>query len=436
VIAFAFLYLYVLTRRDGHLPIFEAATFFVLATTIYTVIPLLQFAMAGMESLNTGDYRMFVWAPTPQQFGGFAWRHVLLLGTFVIVYLFVRGKRFFSMRRFEQPPPAMLLVILTLVLILRGYFFVLDAYLGPTVSLYEGGTVGYLRLPYFLQQITSMLQMILLTLKQCLVIVLLSHWRQVWWRWLLLLWLAAEAALTVTAMESRTATVVLVLTFMVGYHLIVKPIRVWTAFAAGGLLLVGFLGFGLLRDVGRSGLAADSRAAWGSPTEFMIVYGNAYDVYMRKAEGSLPPLPAYINFVDLYRLVPSQILPFYKWEPSTWYKDEVMDAAGSGMGFLFGIVAQSVLGGDWIELFIRAVLLALFYAGAHRMWRRYSGSFWATIAYLFVLTWAYYAFRLSSFEILYRLVYYLIPAAVTVKLLTMLVSVPVLRRRRMRMMER
>jgi hypothetical protein len=92
-----------------------------------------------------------------------------------------------------------------------------------------------------------------------------------------------------------------------------------------------------------------------------------------------------------------------------------------------------VLGHDWIELFLRAIILALFYAAAHRTWRRYSGSFWATITYLFILTWAYYAFRLSSFEILYRLVYYLAPTVLIVTLLTKLLSVPVQLRRRMRM---
>lgn len=433
ILAAVFLYLVVLTKREGHLPIFEAATFFVLATAVYATVPLVQFVMAGMQCLNTGDYRMYAWGPTPQQFGGFAWRHVLLLTTFVIVYLLVRGKRLWKLQPFAQPPRAMLFVIIALVVIIRIYFFALDVYVGPQVSVYEGGTDGYSQLPLVVQQITNVLQMMMLTLKQCLVVVLLTHWRKRLWRFTLLFWLAAELALTVVAMESRTATVLLLLTVVVAYHHVVKPIKISTAFLAGGLMLLSFLVFGLFRDLGVQGLQTDRRAAWGSPTEFFILYGNAYDIYMRKQMDSLPPVPSYLQYSDLYRLVPSQILPFYKWDPALWYKNEVMGARDSGMGFMFGIVAQAVLGHDWIELFIRAILLAFFYATAHRMWRRYSGSFWATIAYLFILTWAYYAFRHSSFEILYRLVYYLAPTAILVKLLTMLVSVPTrLRRRRLR----
>ncbi len=89
---------------------------------------------------------------------------------------------------------------------------------------------------------------------------------------------------------------------------------------------------------------------------------------------------------------------------------------------MFGIVAQSVVGFGYYELIVRAFLLALFYAFAHRVYRRYSSSFWITIAYLFILTWAYYAFRSTSFEILYRLVYYMAPTWLLVKLLTIVVT--------------
>src|ERR1700741_2969835 len=87
IIGITLFYLVVLTKREGHLPIFEAATYLVLATAIYAIVPLLQFTMTGMEAIPGGDARLVMWRPTPQQFGGFAWRHVLLLATFVLVYL-------------------------------------------------------------------------------------------------------------------------------------------------------------------------------------------------------------------------------------------------------------------------------------------------------------------------------------------------------------
>jgi hypothetical protein len=431
IIAIMFWYLVVLTKRDGHLPIFEAATYFVLATSIYAVVPLLQFVMTGMEAIPGSDARLVMWRPTPQEFGGFAWRHVLLLGVFVAFYLTARGKRMWAVRQFAKPSMPMIASILVLLLLLTGYFFFLHRYLGGGPSVYEGGTLAYLQLPLFLQQITNVLQVMTVTLKQCLIIVLLAGWRKPMIRFALILWLLAQVALSMVALESRAGVVILLLTFLAGYHQIVRPIRIVTAFATGAFILFGFLIFGLLRDLGREQAFADRQATWGAPTEFQILYGNAYDIYRRKLERSLPEVPPQLFLSDLYRLVPSQLLPFYKWDPSVWYAHEVLKWPQE-MGFMFGIVAQAVLGYDWIELIVRGALLALFYALAHRTWRRYSGSFWATIAYLFILTWAFYAFRASSFEVLYRLVYYLLPTALTVKLMTSLISVPVRIRERRR----
>jgi hypothetical protein len=428
IIGITLFYLVVLTKREGHLPIFEAATYFVLATAIYATVPLLQFTMTGMEAIPGSDARLVMWRPTPQDFGGFAWRHVLMLATFVFVYLLVRGKRLWAMQTFVRPDAATLTSILVLFAVFGLYFLALHAYLGPSTSVYEGGTIAYVQLPLFLQQITNVLLIVRITLKQCLIIVLLSAWRKPGLRYALILWLMVEIVLTAIALESRTGVVILVLTFLVGYHQIVRPIRIGMAFAAGAMVLGAFLVFGLIRDLGAERALSERHAAWGSPTEFQILYGNAYDIHMRKLERSIPAVPPQLFLSDLYRLVPSQLLPFYKWDPSVWYAREVLQWPQE-MGFMFGIVAQSVLGYDWLELFIRGALLALFYAFAHRAWRRYSGSFWATIAYLFVLTWAYYAFRASSFEILYRLVYYLLPTAVMVKLLSVLISVPVRLRR-------
>ncbi len=431
-VALTLFYVTVLTRRQGHLPIFEAATFFVLATAIYTIVPLLQFALIGMKWMqDISDYRLVQWEPTPQQFGSFAWRHVLLLATFVMTYLLVRGKRLWKARPVTRPSMHMTLAIATIVLICTGYLMALDMYVGPIVSVYEGGSgLANLQVPHVILQIANVAMMVKLTLKQCLVVILLTRWNSRRWRAVLLLWLIAELMMTVGALESRTNTVLLLLAFVVGYHQIVKRISTMLAFTIGGAMLVGFLAFGLVRDLDVEMWKSDRRVAWSAPNEFQVLYANAYDMHMRKEQGLIAEVPRQLPFVDVYRLIPSQILPFYKWEPAVWYKNEVLELRDVPMGFMFGIVAQSVLGFDWIELFLRALLLALFYAAAHRVWRRYSASFWATVAYLFVLTWAYFAFRASSFEILYRLVYYLAPAAISVKFLTLIVSVPVRARKR------
>jgi hypothetical protein len=422
VAAVTLLYLSVQIRREGHLPIFEAATFFVLATAVYSIVPLLQFALGGMEIGLSGDNRLHQWQPTPAEFGNFAWRHVFLATTFVFVYLPVRGRRLWPLRTPARPMRTTTAVILATMIGLTLWFFLLKLYTGPGVNPYEGTGTPARPVPYVVLQLANVLFMVRLTLKQCLVVLLLLGWKRRPYRYGLLLWIAAEAVVTVVALGSRSAAMILLLTFLVGYHRLVRPLRVSSAFVAGAVVLLGFLLFGVFRDIDPDMRSQGHQAIWGAATEFQVLYGNAYDLQMRKTMEMLPALPRQLPFCDLYRLIPSQLLPFYKWDPAQWYMEEVLGLRGTGGGLMFGIVAQSVVGFGYYELIARAFLLALFYAFAHRVYRRYSHSFWMTIAYLFILTWAYYAFRSTSFEILYRLIYYLAPTWLIVKLLTIVVT--------------
>lgn len=421
IAAVTLLYLSVQIGREGHLPIFEAATFFVLATAIYSVVPLLQFVISGMEWGPTSDTRLNHWQPTPREFGTFAWRHVVLLTTFVLVYLPVRGRRLWPLRTPARPMRTTTTVIIATMVGLTLFFFALNLYRGAGLSVYQGGTGAFARpVPHVVLQVSNVLLMVRLTLKQCLIVLLLLGWKRRTYRYALIAWIAVELGMTVVTLESRAATVLLVLTCIVGYHRLVRPLRTAWAFAAGTAVLLGFLLFGVFRD-----LDADARSrnreVWGAANEFQILYANAYDLHMKRSMQMLPELPRQLPFCDLYRLIPSQLLPFYKWDPSEWYL-EILGLRGTGQGLMFGIVAQSAVGYGYYELIVRAFLLALFYAAAHRVYRRYSGSFWTTITYLFILTWAYYAFRSTSFEILYRLIYYMAPTWLIVKLLTIVVT--------------
>lgn len=422
IVAAMLFYLAVQIRREGHLPIFEAATFFVVATAIYTIVPLLQFILGGMQCGPLGDNRLYQWQPTPAEFGGFAWRHVVLLGTFVLVYLPVRGRRLWPLRTPVRPMRTTTTVILISVISITLWFFLLNLYAGPGASVYQGGTSASSRaLPLIVLQLSNVFQMIGMTLKQCLIILLLLGFQRRRYRVALIVWMLAEVGKTVVMMESRTVMMLLLLTLVVGYHHLVRPLRVKVAFGVGAGILIGFLVFGLFRDIRSPDLQFDPQATWGAATEFQILYGTGYDIHMRKAEATLPPVPPQIYFSDFYRLIPSQLLPFYKWDPSEWYLD-VLGLAGSGQGYMFGVIAQSVIGFGYAELVVRAALLALFYAFAHRIYRRYSRSFWVTIMYVFILSWTYFAFRSTSFDILYRLVYYFLPAWMLVKLLTIVVT--------------
>ena len=53
--------------------------------------------------------------------------------------------------------------------------------------------------------------------------------------------------------------------------------------------------------------------------------------------------------------IPSQFLPFEKLSLSQWYL-KVIDQHGRGVGFMFGVISQGVVGGGWFELAVRAAI--------------------------------------------------------------------------------
>jgi hypothetical protein len=78
--------------------------------------------------------------------------------------------------------------------------------------------------------------------------------------------------------------------------------------------------------------------------------------------------------------------------------------------FMFGPVAQSVLGLDWIELVLRGGILALIFAKVHRWYAGRERSYWTTLFYLFLTVWSFYTIRSYTFGFVYSVVYRFLPA--------------------------
>lgn len=148
--------------------------------------------------------------------------------------------------------------------------------------------------------------------------------------------------------------------------------------------------------------------------EFQAVYATAYDLFMRRESGNLENVPWQLYVSDLYMVVPSQLLPFYKWDPSQWYLNliEYQEPVG---GFMFGVISQAIIGLDWVELLLRGCLLGGVAASIHWWYVRRASEFWTTLLYLFLCVWAYYSFRASSFYIVYFVLYRFLPVVLLVR---------------------
>jgi hypothetical protein len=203
------------------------------------------------------------------------------------------------------------------------------------------------------------------------------------------------------------------------YHHHVRRLRLWHAAAGGVLGLSFFLLLGVLRYVGTtSGLRADINPIFGYASEFENNLANAYDLARLKAAGKIGDLPPAFYLADALALVPQQLLPIEKISPSVWYVNTFYPIyAAMGGGFVFGSIAESVLGGGWVDAVGRGAALGLLMAQIHRHHARGGGKFWSFIFYTWATVSAYQSFRATTFVLAGYAVYRFLPMAIGVSLL-------------------
>lgn len=416
------LYVGVLWNRDRRMPVFEIGSVWVAATLVYASMPFLGFMAMGMEWSRYSDNRLQQYPFDAADLTAFAWRYVLYLFSFVFVYLLVRGRKTVRSHTPVSVPPRLIMALAVMLALQHAYLIALRVMYGFSLDVaytdLQTTADRIAAMPYAVQQVSFIVIFSMLVVKMALMLGLMQRWHVLRWRLLLFAWVIGEVALVVAKMGERGSAIRLLLIFIVFYHRFVRPVRPLWLITGGAAMVIGFLLQGLLR-VGIRLSDIDFKGIFWRMNEFQALFATAYDLHMRKVMGTLPAVPWQVYVSDLYLIIPSQLLPFYKWDPSEWYL-EVLGARGTGVGFMFGVMAQAVVGLDWIELALRGALLGLVFALFHRWYVRSATHFWITALYAFVTIWSYYTFRATSFWFVHFIVYQFIPVALTAKFLSLL----------------
>ena len=399
----------ILNNRDGRLPVFELGTVCALITGLYASVPLVGFWLGGLAWSIQSDARLYDYPPTSAQLVGVAWRYVVYFASFVLSYLWVRGR--------ASVPPLMVVVdrttqvvVVATLLALGAFFLFVQVVFGVSLntsyaSVREGAARLPAELPRLVQQAVGYAEGILLVSKLCLLVLLFRRWARRRWRVVLISWIAFEVVAAATRLGSRRDAAMLVIAGLLLYDHCVRPLKAWQAVAGGAGLLLGLLAFGVARDFG------GEPVAWTAANEFQVLFGNACDLLVRARSGHLE-VPGQLYFSELLMLIPSRwqpLLPFPVLDPSDWYLD-VLSIRGTGVGLMFGVVAQAIIGGDWVELMARGMALGLCFAAIHRWCSRRAHSLWIVVFYLYLCLWCYYTVRATTFHMTYFVVYRFLPA--------------------------
>lgn len=422
------LYGVVLHARDGHHPVFEPASLCVAATFIYAGFPLLNFIAGDLRWHAYSDPRLVKYDPGAAEVGLFGWRYALYLSCLVITYLIVRGRKAVHGFRIDPPGTSRVVTIITLFLVITVFLGALwigyGVELNPAYSeVYSGEAKTMMALPRVVLQVAHNAIAIRLFLEQLFIAVLILHWRYWSARIVLVLFLALVAFSNLGG--ARTELVLLIVTTMLLYHRLVAHLRLRIIIPFGAALMAVFLTLGIIRDMSsEGGVEASGTPVLAASNEFQVLFANAYDLHQRRyVTGELPPIPWQIYWADFTALVPSQLLPFEKIDPSMWYM-YVLDASDSGVGLMFGLLAQTTLGADWIELAARGIVLGLILALLQRWYVKRQTRFWPTMFMLFLTVWTFYTIRQSTFAFLYFIVYRFIPAVIAVEVFRQILIVP------------
>jgi len=123
--------------RDRRIPFFDVGVFCALATLIYTVYPLVNYWVDGLQFGILSDGRLQQYDITPKELGIFHLRHVLYLFSFVVVYSMFRGRGTIEVGNVHGPRRSARQVIVLFFILLTGYFLVLSMLTGADYSAAE-----------------------------------------------------------------------------------------------------------------------------------------------------------------------------------------------------------------------------------------------------------------------------------------------------------
>jgi hypothetical protein len=398
------------------LPLFEIGTVYCAVLTVYSLVPFLNYLLADMSWTGMSDKRLLSHIASPEDVGSVAWKYVVYFSSFAAAYLCLRAKAGSQKRTAVISDSPSLVVVALPLAVLIIYFYLLKMIWGvdanPSYSRISDSLLNLKRLPLIVVQVSGHLRGMLLLLKMALVFLLFEKWESKWWRSVLGLWLTAETFYTILNLGPRFETALILMSALLFYHRLVKPFRLSQAVIIGILFVAGFQMVGIARNYvlgSRKPVPEVTFQSLASMTsEFQSVFATAYDLEQMKKTGQLEEIPPQLYVSDFLMPVPQQLLPVRKIEPSEWYRE--IKGIDDYTGFMFGVIAQSVIGFGLLELALRGAVVGVIFALAARWYTHHSSRFLHTLFYVWLCVWSYYTFRASTFYLLSPIIYRVLPA--------------------------
>lgn len=402
-----------LWKRDSELPILDIGVFCVLFTALYTIIPLLNFYFGGLSFGILSDGRLQTHSPSAAELGLFYINHIVYLASLTSAYLvFRKPNGNLPKLRLILPSPSLVRILVSGYLIGSLYFLVLYFAFGIGFQSGYGDETHILAGPLWLQQINGKLDGIHQIFYSSVLALLILNKNDLKFRYFLFLMITWEMTTALIQPGSRgelSSLLFFTILFWYKFH----DISFRSVLVTMALAFLFFMFLGVYRSFDRVGdlvTVIDSFQILASASnEFQAVLGTAFDVGKLIESGvNVPPILAFNDFMTM--LPPQQLLPFQKLTGADWYLIQT-NQDGLGIGFMWSVISQSLIGFGLGELVVRGCILGWFLACIHSWYQRRFVKFLPTVIYVFLCLNTLLTFRDTTGAILWEIWWSIIPFA-------------------------
>ena len=407
-------------RRDGRTPADDIGVIFLLVLTLYTTLPPLFWLLQGGTYNSIFSGRLLQLQPsTEDTFYLLTIALSYALG-FSAVYLWLRRRIPrpvvpLAIPYIKNPMMAGAIVIIAVSLLISMFLSFIGAI--GTAESYADQYRVIAELPLALRQLVKIVAGFAAIAQLVILVALLQRWprHRVWF----VLYMVS-ILFSFDANGSRTPIATGLLSVLVVWHVLVRPISISRWLAMFGLGMIVFLILGYWRDLASWNALVALDSGDFSLGEFDSLWANAVDLLYRRDHGGLN-IPFATYFEEFISFIPSQLLPFEKMALSDWYLNSFYSQYKlEGGGWAFGAISQAVVGGGVFEALIRGGLLGAISVWLIRWQRAQKGAWWRFPLYLYLLVFSYQSVRDTTFSLLGNLIQIALPAILLITLIGMI----------------
>lgn len=397
-------------------------TIYAAVVVLYGSYPLLMYWGLNGYYTPLNDVRLFADQPPPEDIARIAWFFCVYLASFCAGYLLRKQRPHaagpLSITNLDT---STIWALFSIFILFRVTLIGAELVFAERSDNYIESYLKYKHLPLLAQQLIGHANGIAMVLSIVAISFLTRRWDK--YRLFVAGWICVELVLLVAALGARTQFVMLCLSALFSYHFLYKPITITRMATAGVMLIVAFLGLGILRQYGSMGATAVGMEALASNSEFEALFANAYEINRLVTLGEIDrtSMIGAVYLGDVLNLIPQQLMPFQKINLASWYIETFHPiSAEHGAGLAFGVIPEALMGTGWPDLVWRGALLGFLFRWFDDSIREGQGTLWKFALYLWLMVTCYQAVRLTTLAVLPLFVYRFLPAMLMVSLLAYL----------------